>query len=100
MLFCLCTFCFAKYPEPPLEVLHPSRYQLAYAPAWFGAIVLPAGKIAAEVQPVGDACECLLGRIAVRGKVALADRGKCSFLQKVIMRFVHLVYGLFLLIEL
>jgi hypothetical protein len=75
--------CSCKYPEAALEVLHPSRYQLPYAPAWFGAIVLPASKIVADMQYVGDACECLLGRIAVRGRVALVDRGKCSFLQKV-----------------
>jgi hypothetical protein len=41
------------------------------------------GRISAEVVYVGDACESFVGRISVRDKIALVDRGKCSFLQKV-----------------
>ena len=66
-----------------LEIVFPYRFQLHYAPAWFGAIVLPPGRLTAEVQYAGDACETLLGSYAVRQKIALVDRGKCSFVQKV-----------------
>jgi hypothetical protein len=66
-----------------LEVVAPFRFQLMYSPAWFGTIVLPPGRVTADLQYAGDACETLLGTYAVRGKVALVDRGKCSFVQKV-----------------
>jgi hypothetical protein len=66
-----------------LEVVYPYRKTLAFAPAWFGTMVLPPGRAMLEVQYAGDACESLLGRIPVRDKVMLVDRGKCSFLQKV-----------------
>jgi hypothetical protein len=69
--------------RPVLQVVYPYRRILPFAPAWFGTMVLPAGKATLEVQYAGDACESLLGRIAVRDKVVLVDRGKCSFLQKV-----------------
>ena len=83
LLLFMAGLCNCKYPEPSLEVLEPLRYHLSYAPAWFGSIVLPPERVIAEVQYAGDACDCLLGRVAVRGKIALVDRGKCSFLQKV-----------------
>jgi len=66
-----------------LEIVAPFRFQLMYSPAWFGTIVLPPGRVTADLQYAGDACETLLGSYAVRGKVALVDRGKCSFVQKV-----------------
>jgi len=72
-----------------LEVVWPFRFQLQYAPAWFGTIVLPPGRVTAELQYAGDACDTLLGRYPVRGKVALIDRGKCSFVQKVRIRDTH-----------
>ena len=67
-----------------LEIVEPFRLHLHYAPAWFGTIVLPPGRVTAELQYAGDACETLLGRFAVRGKVVLVDRGRCSFVQKAV----------------
>ena len=75
-----------------LEIVSPFRFQLQYAPAWFGTIVLPPGRVTAELQYAGDACETLLGSYPVRGKVALVDRGKCSFVQKVIIYVMQLVH--------
>lgn len=66
-----------------LEVVYPFRYALRYAPAWFGNIVLPPGRVQAKVTYVGDACESLVGRTPVRNTLALVDRGRCSFIQKV-----------------
>ncbi len=85
MLLMMGSVCTSKYPDAPLEVVSPARYPITYAPAWFGAIVLPPGRYTADVQYAGDACDSLLGRIAVRGKIALVDRGKCSFLHKVLL---------------
>lgn len=79
-------FCMGMCVTPNighLEVVAPFRFQLMYSPAWFGTIVLPPGRVTADLQYAGDACETLLGTYAVRGKVALVDRGKCSFVQKV-----------------
>ncbi|EKX41472.1 hypothetical protein GUITHDRAFT_112443 [Guillardia theta CCMP2712] len=67
-----------------LQVSSPFRKALHFAPAWFGAVVLPTGRTTAEVQYAGDACQCLVGRVSVRNKIALVDRGQCSFLQKAI----------------
>ena len=85
VLVVLC-FCMGMCVTPNighLEVVAPCRFQLMYSPAWFGTIVLPPGRVTADLQYAGDACETLLGTYAVRGKVALVDRGKCSFVQKV-----------------
>ena len=68
---------------PLLQVSWPFRKSMRFAPAWFGAMVLPAGRAKAPVVYVGDACESFVGRISVRDKIVLADRGNCSFVEKV-----------------
>jgi len=86
LLLAVVFFCMGMCVTPNighLEVVAPFRFQLMYSPAWFGTIVLPPGRVTADLQYAGDACETLLGTYAVRGKVVMVDRGKCSFVQKV-----------------
>ena len=66
----------AAYTYSVSTILSTSRYNS-------GTIVLPPGRVTADLQFAGDACEALLGTYSVRGKVALVDRGRCSFVQKV-----------------
>jgi len=66
----------AAYSYSVPIILWTSLYNL-------GTIVLPPGRVTADLQFAGDACEALLGTYSVRGKVALVDRGRCSFVQKV-----------------
>jgi hypothetical protein len=83
LALCVCLVSSVTSSTANLEVVTPFRMHLQYAPALFGAIVLPPGRVVADLQYAGDACQTLLGSYAVRGKVALVDRGKCSFVQKV-----------------